>query len=360
MNIKQEIISMIDAECMKNYLLEHMNDLRISEFVEIIVGAPKALKQKADFLTKLLECQMNEDDHKYVNQCLQVIQEAIGFLYHGDSNKVRMVLRCIDTEGKKQYTIDAVPVLSYEDALRYIKEEFGVEDDNECLDFYFCLDLYEITENDKLLWKYEYICNERGEVQFFRAKNLKKNGFDRFFWNIGMEHFPTPYQVGDVLYIDCRPFLQPHYCVIYYTFDRRDCCGIRCLFLTDENMVQEGALKHGHFYPTDSEIQCPFSISPLYRAEICKEIPEEVRLLEDIGHMLKQNPSMSEKLDKFFCENREIKFVEEQVIAKEECKVGDELTEGVTQNELLRYINRQCAKGLYEKYEKLMHRLADR
>lgn len=315
---------MIDAECMKNYLLEHINELQISELVEIIVGAPKALKQKADLLKKLLECQMNEDDYKYINQCLHAIQEAIRFLYHADSKKVRMVLRCIDTEEKKQYTIDAVPVLSYEDALRYIKEEFGAEDDNECLDFYFCLDLYEITENDKLLWKYEYICNEKGEVQFFRAKNPKKNVFDRFLGNIGMEHFTTPYQVGDVLYIDCRPFLQPRYCLVYCIVNRRDCCGIRCLFLTEENMVQEGALKHGHFYPPDLEIQCPFSISPLYRAEICKEIPEEVRLLEDIGHMLKTNPSLSKELDKFFYENREIKFVEEQVIAKEENSVGDE------------------------------------
>lgn len=304
MNIKQEIICMIDAECMRNYLLEHMNELQICDFVEIIVGAPKELEKKAELMEKLLECQMNEDDYKYVNQCLQVIQEAIEFLYHANSKKVRMVLRCVDTEGKKQYTIDAVPVLSYEDALRYIKEEFGSEDDNECLDFYFCLDLYEIIENKKLLWKYEYICNGKGEVQFFYARNLKKNGLSRFFGNIGMEYFPTPYQVGDVLYIDCRPFLQPCYCLVYYIDENgRDCCGMRCLFLTEEKLVQEGALKHGHFYPTNSDVQCLFSISPLYRAEICKEIPEELRLLEDIGYMLRQNPSMAKKLDQFFCEN---------------------------------------------------------
>lgn len=42
-----------------------------------------------------------------------------------------------------------------------------------------------------------------------------------------------------------------------------------------------------------ADIQCPFSISPLYRAERCKGIPEELRLLEDIGCMLEQNPSVS-------------------------------------------------------------------
>lgn len=311
MNIKQEIICMIDAECMKNYLFEHMNELKISEFVEIIVGAPKALEQKENLLMKLSECQMNEDDCKYVDQCLQVIQEANIFLYHADSEKVRMVLRCVDTEGKKQYTIDAVPVLSYEDALRYIREDFGVEDDDECLDFYFCLDLYEITENEKLLWKYEYICNGKGEVQFFRIHNLKKNGLSRIFRDIGMEYFSTPYQVGDALYIDCRPFLQPHYCLVYYISEnRRDCCGTRCLFLTEEKLVQQGALKHGHFYSADADIQCPFSISPLYRAEICKEVPKEVRVLEDIGRMLQQNPSMAKKLDKFFCENQKQKYID--------------------------------------------------
>lgn len=340
MNIKQEIICMIDAKCMKKYLLEHMNELRISEFVEIIVGAPKALEQKANLLTKLLEYPMEEKDCKYVNQCLQVIQEAIDFLHHADSKKIRMVLRCVDTEGKKQYTIDAVPVLSYEDALRYIKEEFGAEDDNECLDFYFCLDLYEITENDKLIWKYEYICNGKGEAQFFHAKNVKKNGFNRILGNLGMEYFPTPYQVGDILYIDCRPFLQPCYCLIYYISEnRRDCCGTRCLFLTHGNLVQEGALKHGHFYPADSDIQCLFPISPLYRAEICQEIPEKLRVLEDIGSALKMNPFLAEKLDKFFIENKKTKFIEEQVIVKEEYNIGDERIEGVTQNELLRYID---------------------
>lgn len=302
---------MIDAECMRNYLLEHMNELQIYDFVEIIIGAPKALKKKAELMAKLLECQMNEEDCKYVNHCLQVVQEAISFLHYADSEKVRMVLRCVDTEGKKQYTIDAVPVLSYEDTLRYIKEDFGVEEEDECLDFYFCLDLYEITENEKLLWKYEYICNGKGEVQFFRVHDQKKNGLSKSLRDIGMEYFPTPYQVGDVLYIDCRPFLQPCYCLIYYIINRKDCCGTRCLFLTEEKLVQEGALKHGHFYPTDSDVQCPFSISPLYRAEICKEVPEEVRVLEDIGCMLQRNPSMAEQLDKYFLENQTIKFVEE-------------------------------------------------
>lgn len=311
---------MIDAVCMRNYLLEHMNELRISEFAEIIVGAPKALEKKAELMEKLLECPMNEEDYKYVNQCLRVIQDAISFLHYVDSEKVRMVLRCVDTEGKKQYVIDVVPVLSYEDALRYIKEEFGVAEEDECLDFYFCLDLYEITENEKLLWKYEYICNGKGEVQFFRVHDQKRNGLCRIFSTIGMEYFPTPYQVGDVLYIDCRPFLQPCYCLVYYIDEnRRDCCGTRCLFLIEEKSVQEGALKHGHFYPTDSDIQCSFSISPLYRAEICKEIPEEQHLLEDIGHMLKQNPSMSKKLDKFFCENQKLKFVEEKYSVGDKC-----------------------------------------
>lgn len=252
---------MIDAECMKNYLFEHMNELKISEFVEIIVGAPKSLEQKENLLIELSECQMNEEDCKYVNQCLQVIREAISFLYHADSGKVRMVLRCVDTEEKKQYTIDVVPVLSYEDALRYIKEDFGVDDDDECLDFYFCLDLYEITENEKLLWKYEYICNGKGEVQFLRIHNLKKNGLSRTFRDIGMEYFSTPYQVGDVLYIDCRPFLQPHYCLVYYISEnRRDCCGTRCLFLTEEKLVQQGALKHGHFLFD----RCRYSMSIFY------------------------------------------------------------------------------------------------
>lgn len=338
-DVRNRIINLIDSASMRMYWYEHKDELSIYDFVEIIAGAPTRQEKKKKLLIALSEVRMDEEEQEYVKHCMEWISEALEKLYAVDYENTRMVLRCIDTENNKGFVMDAVPVLSYGDVLSYIRQEYGIVKNVKCLDYYFCVDLYEVTQAKELVWKYEYICDGKGEVQYLERKDEKKDVANRLFHGEAMDHFPVSYSVGDILQIDCRPYMQPKYCLIYYISDnRRDCCGTRCLYLTDKNLIQEGALKHGHYCSLESDGQYVHRISPLYRAEICQGVPEELRALESISRDLKEDTSLTDAIDQFFLHR----------------------DGGVTKEELLRYINRYCAKRIYKKYEKLMHRLADR
>ena len=94
---------------------------------------------------------------------------------------------------------------------------------------------------------------------------------DREFFNGSLDlSVSTPFKVGDIVNIDCRPFGIPFHAVVIEARDQFDCCMPQVLFkvpFTDKWSIT--ALKHKHFYKFG---YCP-PLSPLYRLRSVK--PEE-------------------------------------------------------------------------------------
>ena len=94
---------------------------------------------------------------------------------------------------------------------------------------------------------------------------------DREFFNGSLDlSVSTPFKVGDIVNIDCRPFGPPFHAVVIEARDQFDCCMPQVLFrvpFTDKWSIT--ALKHKHFYKFG---YCP-PLSPLYRLRSVK--PEE-------------------------------------------------------------------------------------
>lgn len=136
----------------------------------------------------------------------------------------------------------------------------------------------------------------------------KKRAFcENKFRGGGMEFIPVPYQPGDILYVDCRPFLRPTFCLIYYVGDDRECCSVRCLYPEYGDIIGEGALKHGHFYSYDGGYHNAEFIAPLFRAELYKGVlPEDYQFMKEISMKLVCNATLSEELDEFFNNNKKI------------------------------------------------------
>ena len=273
-----------------------------------------------------------------------MLEHVITCLSEPGNEKVHFLL--IEMNSKRLE--DAVLVLSYQDALNYIYENY-VEDieersfipDNQKgrKDFYFILERYRLigTEYQK---EYEYIMDNIGEVLYFRR--IKNEGGKRVFCkNIfqggGMEFIPVPYQPGDILYVDCRPFLNPTFCLIYYVGDDTDCCSVRCLYLEYGDIIGEGALKHGHFCSRNGEYHNAEFISPLFRAELYKGVlPEGYQFMKGISMKLVCNATLSEELDEFFINNRKNFFIEPSFKIREECPSTDSIC-----------IDGICKKSLY-------------
>ncbi|MCD7764172.1 MAG: hypothetical protein LUI14_13500 [Lachnospiraceae bacterium] len=313
--IKENIINIVDSTYMKNYLLEKQNEIKISEYVELIATAPLSLKRKAALLTDLLKVSMSEEDFQYTSESLQMVQTALERLYQVDRTQTLLLLTCVDIEKGEPCLFDAVPVLSYKGALQYIQQNYrnvaeddSIPDDTEC-DFYFRLESYRIEDNDTLSQQDCYILTPSGEVQYFRSDfDIKAN--TRYIMNpkptlfymhgTGAEYAMTPYEPGDILFINCRPYNLPSYCLIYHINQDapRDCCSLRCFYPAFDGIIGEGALKHGHFSTMESDYYTDCFMSPLFRAELYTgELPESCSFMKSVSLILKEYPELGKDID---------------------------------------------------------------
>jgi len=302
-----------------------MDKLTIDEYLEIIAGAPASLEKKTALLAELKKADIEIKDMKRITKLHQSVISALERLYYIEQEKSRLQLLCFDTDKPEEILTASYPVLSYSHALQLIREEYGNEDEpdyglNNSSEYYFKLELYDITDKEQLLKQYEYACTANGEVQYFKnvsefRSSHKKSGCNDMFWGYTLEDLLTPYQPGDILYIDCTPYLQPVYCLIYYVCKETpsDCCGLRCLYPGCNGLIEEGALKHGHFYPQNEQYYFHGHISPLFRAELYQgKLPELYAFMAPVSKALKNNPSLMDRIDFYFRQHREVNGISQE------------------------------------------------
>lgn len=116
--------------------------------------------------------------------------------------------------------------------------------------------------------------NKGGEIQYFIHEKSSLNYLNGFLGSMAERQFHSvcpdlnlsvPYQPGDVLFIDCRPYAPgAFYCRLKEVGD--DCCGIQCEYVNSEGEIETGALKHGDYFFNHREAHQ--HLSPLYKAKI--------------------------------------------------------------------------------------------
>lgn len=328
-NLHRRVIEVVDSQYMRNFLMNQFGNLGAYEYMEIISKAPVSLERKISLLHDLSEADVGTDKSAMMKACCSEAETALNCLYHLDGNRSLLEMLLIDMENaaNEENQIDcAKPYLSFHDALSDIQDEY-IHDSSEqeiseldrTATFYYILNLYHKTDSKKLQHKYTFAVTPTGSIQYFvdmgSKKRLTLDQPERVFEGRGMEHMGTPYQIGDILYIDCRPYLPPAYCLVYYISpdSPSDCCGVRCLYLSGPGLIREGAVKHGDFYPGNIRYYSDAWISPLFRAELYEgDLPKEYSLLKPLSDLLKRNGSLSKKID------RQLDYLEEPVYYKKE------------------------------------------
>ena len=168
---------------------------------------------------------------------------------------------------------------SLADAKRATRKYYDDEPGTEWQTLYWRMELYvdgqnEIRENGFLSPKYTYIMDKNGEIQYFiherKTSNYLKGPLgsmveSQFHSACSDLNLPVPYQPGDVLVIDCRPYAPgAFYCRLKEVGD--DCCGIQCEYVNSEGEIETGALKHGDYFFNHRKVYQ--YLSPLYKAKI--------------------------------------------------------------------------------------------
>lgn len=284
-----EIISLIDARAMREHLLKNRDGLKPERYRDIVVGAPIALTKKLALLTRLAA----ETGNEAVRNYLAPLRDAADSLYRMVPGRSILLAADVFPDDPRE---DVFPVATYAAAGKAIaayNAEWQEDGEDDPVAWYWELRLYRLLPDGTAQMVYTYLCARDGEPQYFRRRDRDTLAGRHFGAPIPELNLPVPYQPGDILHVDCRPYTKPAYCLILEVGD--DCCGVQCLFQGKDGRLQAGAFKHGHYFEeTFDERQY---LSPLYRAEpYTGPLPEEYAYLEPISQRLKKDPDYGKAL----------------------------------------------------------------
>ena len=144
----------------------------------------------------------------------------------------------------------------------------------------------------------------RDEIVYFSKKTdrPRARGYIdpyRFDYPTEEVYFPTPFQPGDIVTLDPRPFAPPIHAVLLET--RHDCCGLRGLFCGIDDLWHDVAIYHRHGWDDVSGYE-PI-LSPIYRLSKCsfeELLPDEREVLQSVHNYIGGNESRGDEVDRLF------------------------------------------------------------
>ena len=188
----------------------------------------------------------------------------------------------------------------------YIRREEEIEkedwDDEEDLNpGWYRLELWDNHDpNDENIHEYDFYIYEN-EICWFEELRVDRQKNGLIYYMSGNREFlggtidltlSTPFKVGDIVYVDCRPFGPPFHALIIEDHMQFDCCLPQVFFkipFTDKWAIS--ALKHKHFYKDCGLYRYEPVLSPLFRLRKVRddELTKEDELLLTIGKDLKDD-----------------------------------------------------------------------
>lgn len=285
-----EIIDLMDAKAMKNYLLKNRDKLKPEHYRDIIVGAPIALTKKRALLTRLAA----ETGDEAVKDYLEPLRDAVDSLTRVAPGKsVLLVEEVYPDHPEGAYVFPAATYTGARKAIAAYNAEWQEGGEDDPVAWYWELRLYRLLPDGTFHHDYTYVCAWDGEPQYFRKRDHDTLVGRHFGAPIPELNLPVPYRPGDILSVDCRPYTRSAYCLILEVGD--DCCGVQCLFRDKTGRLQTGAFKHGRYL--EGAYDKRQYLSPLYRAEpYTRPLPEEYTFLEPLARKIREDPDYGKAL----------------------------------------------------------------
>lgn len=269
MPLKEEIIRKLIKD--KNFADELCNfPMRDEDMMQLVCHAPISLFEKRDLYKRLVEERPDETGNfvtyrKYLSVAGKIINDMKlppegTFILVGYSF------------GEEEEQFECVPFRSYEKAAAYLKETFrDGEEENVCYTLEKWLPKDEVSLDLIEVCEFTFIGGEPcfyKNLRYFydkeyRKKNRTKLNLENDFtlYSSGSNlNLITPFQIGDVLHIDCRPFAPKTTVTVADNHTPYDCCSPQCEYIGRGGDVRQGALKHSHIYK-ENVIE---TVSPLY------------------------------------------------------------------------------------------------
>ena len=290
------------------WLIEHIEEVFPSDWIDLVMHAAMPITEKADYYRIMLSDPMFDEDHQAcILECINVLTSALDLIDPQKQSADTFFLHTAKwhdrDDGFLCYRQHSEPHKTFQQVLDAIRAEYADDGDPNSLPPDFHPD--DFTDN----WN-EVICyrGQNGDFQEVMTYIVSQDGK---IWNasppfeigerrtvchytdeMGHVYLPTPFEPGDILTVDCRPFHEvSHAVVIYVHSNLHDCCSPGCLGYVDGELTLHSVK---HYYCGAEEF------SPLLRIGICHDaLPEEEKLIAEVGRFIKSHPGGAEAIDEW-------------------------------------------------------------
>lgn len=173
-------------------------------------------------------------------------------------------------------------------------------DDGDCWNEITRCDLNEEGYLEKVI---KYTVGVSGTIWGFRwpdEGNESRRDYrsrNRFDIKVNID-LPMPFQPGDIITVDSRPFQRLFHTVVLENSMPVDCCSLQCLYVDWDGTLNYGAFKHN----LRGEIRV---FSPILRADYYTgELPESEQPLAAVSKALRRRPELGQEIFEYFRKER--------------------------------------------------------
>ncbi len=291
----------IESGKMREYLKSIVDELSKWQIIDLICGARADLRDKYESLLQISELETDEEkkEHGSAFNRAKAAEELLEELELKKGEIFLNIEYCYDYERDDEEMIGAAPYTSLKSVMKYVEDEYAELNKKEREDatYWYRLEKY-AQKSDKMQLKTIYNIAPNGEI-WSAYFDYEYKDEERHFVHGGDLNLPVPFEIGDIITIDCRPFAPVKHGIIIEKGDNRDCCCVQVVhvvddFVTGEAIVHASALKHASSligYRHYNEI------SPLCRAEVFKgRLNKEEKMLREISKFLRGDEKIGRAL----------------------------------------------------------------
>lgn len=287
--LKDKVLSCIDSADMREYLSENFEKLNTHDLIGIVGGALRSINFKLNLFTELAEIlphQFDEIDSFYdFEPYVDMYKLAFKDMQFNETEKGIFLLNQYDYKyerGLGPSPVMTKPFYTFNAAIKYIKndvKDWLNTDDMESALTYFGIEKW-VGDTD-LEEKSYYTVSKYGEIWHYYS--CESDCFHLFGYDD--LNLPVPFKAGDIITLDCRPFIPLSHVVVVSVGDNHDCCSVQCIYFRSDGTIDMGALKHSAVFDAGFDPE----VSPLYKATITREpLPDSENIFYDISNEIRR------------------------------------------------------------------------
>ena len=306
----------IKSKIMQEHLIQNIHQLSRYEWADMICSVPIALERKSYLLEKLSKCTEEDETKEFYKHAAKRIRDWLGRLELKEGELFCLCGYC--NEHGKRHQFESAPFYSLEAAMEYLNDETEKETvmqylENEAkkseeVNCWYELEKWEQDKEGNLVETVEY--------QILGGKIC-------YVWDLdehNKEYYPvkfscdldlsTPFRVGDIVTIDCRPIQPIRRVLILEVGDHRDCCLPQGLYVGKDKKLDAGAIKHNSiFKDTHWTVSRP-EIPALYCAEKYEGVlMEDELILREISCWLQGSEARGRTLWEYMREEKDMQKI---------------------------------------------------